>query len=269
MTFRVQPNIVTSTRPDCSQLFFVFTGIIQKVLGLPPLDFLQKARLANRNFVVLKDPSKRGFRCGVSDEIPDLESLFDWQRNYVLGLSHVREVYCIGVSAGAIPAIMAGHYLGAEGVWAFSGRPPSEKWTRQQAPAGFVRNIISKNTRYLRDYARRYRVITSKALANAIEIPADTKLDMSMIDSHLIDQAVAKLNNHNGKTEYRLYYVPSNAPDAYVNQRLADCPGTVSVPVHPPADYPHIHETSWDHNVLSVLNAKGSLSELFPPFASI
>lgn len=261
MALKKYGNIVASTRENCSQMFFIFTGAFQNVAGMSPLDFLQKTGLANRNFIVFRDPYRMAFRRGISDEVPDFPTLLGWQRQYLEGLPHVRDVYSLGVSAGAIPAMLSGHHLAARTVWSFGARPPIEQWAaeydKQKAKDGSLGAFLQ---RCWQKFARRVRMLT--------KTPAKAPFRKNFLDVDLVKNAAEMLKNSNGKTEYRLYYIPSNLTDSFVHELLEDTPGAVSLPIEAPPDYPHMYDPGWDHLVLPVLKAKGELKDLFPPFAS-
>lgn len=262
MALKHYQNIVTSTTEQCSQLFFVFTGVGGRLLLMSPFEFLQNSDLAKRNFVIFKDPRQLGYRQGISAEIPDLNSLYNWQQKFVLDHPFIQEVYCIGVSAGAIPAMIAGHRLGVNTVWSFSARSPSARW-REKYGSARGPNIGVKPwlKEQLRNTAMRLRKLTNTA--------ARERLVKSMIDVEMINDAVAELSAHNGKTEYRLYYANTNPTDIFVHKLMAECPGVTSLPISPPFDSPDRFRPGWDHMILPILNQQGELGQLFPPFASV
>jgi hypothetical protein len=259
MSLTHKNNIVISSREECAQLFYIFTGLYQTVPGLSAMEFLQKTGLANRNFVIFRDPTGSGFKRGVSDEIPDFRSLLKWQHEHRKRLNHVRETYCIGVSAGGIPAIRSGHSLGAATVWCFGARPPSQMVTDRYVARPGRRNSARRIRSRLRGVGRQFARWGARA-------PARSPLKKERIDIELIDQTVVELKSYNGATEYRLYYVPSNANDSYVHDRLIDCPGMASYPVQPSPRYQGVYRKHWDHLVLSVIKDNGDLADLFPVF---
>ena len=261
MVLKKYDNMVTSTRKNCSQMFFIYTGAFQNVAGMSPLDFLQQTGLANRNFIVFRDPYRVAFRRGISEEVNDFPALLDWQTQYLADLPHVKEIYCLGVSAGGIPAILSGHHHEAKTVWSFGARPPVEDWATEydrQKTRGDT--LLGRVQLYGKKLARKLRMLT--------KTPAKAPFRIGVVDTELIKRAAEDLKAANGKTEYRLYYIPSNLTDVYVHGFLKDSPGAVSMPIEPPPDYPHMYEPGWDHLVLPVLKAKGDLKDLFPPFAS-
>lgn len=229
-----EPNrdIVFRTKENCAQLFFLFTGLFRNLIGMRPLEFVSQARLINRNLMVLRDPTHSGFQDGLSDAIPDLDSLVDWQREFIDSMHHVTDVYCVGVSAGSLAAMYAGHQLGAKTVWTFGARPPP---TKEQ-----LRYRLKEGTK--------------------------PEFDIRDLDYGYIGRVIDTLSTPNAETEYRLYYVSSNEKDSYVHDLLKVCPHTISCAVEPPPGYEHPGMQEWDHSVLTILNARGELSGIFPPF---
>ena len=112
-------NIVVRTREGCAQLFFVYAGA-RGMPGLPGLAFMKKSGLADRNLVLLRDPHLANFARGVGGGIDSVEALVDWQFELIGALPHVSEVYCLGNSMGGYAAVLAGHLLGVQQVFAFS-----------------------------------------------------------------------------------------------------------------------------------------------------
>jgi hypothetical protein len=262
MTLKHHQNIVTSTTEQCSQLFFVFTGLGGRLLLMSPFEFLQQTGLAKRNFVIFKDPLQLGYRQGISAQIPNLDALHDWQREFIRERPYIRDVYCIGVSAGAIPAMISGHRLRVNTVWSFSARSPSRLWTKKYGSARPQNSGVKPWLRQkLKNASMRLRKMTNR--------PARERFDKSLIDVEFINDSAVELSQHNGKTEYRLLYADTNATDIFVHQLLAECPGVTSLPVSPPSDSPDRFRPGWDHMLLPILHQQGGLGQLFPPFAPV
>ena len=242
--YKTYENIVAITRENCSQLFLLYSGLMRTVGGMRALGFLKKSALDNRNVVMFIDPYKTGFRRGVSEEIPSLDALVNWQREYCKGLPHVKEVYCIGVSAGAFPAIYSGYYLKADAVWTFGARPPAEKYWGQDPEA----LLFEKATRPID--------------------PNRDPLEECMIDPYIITTVRSLLSTPNGVTQYHLYFAPSNECDTLAHTLISDLPATHSYPIVAPDDYPHNQGPNWDHKLLPIIQHMGGLPELFPPFGA-
>jgi hypothetical protein len=236
-------NIVAIKHEECSQLFFLYSGLQRTIGGMRALGFLKKSGLENRNVVMLIDPHKAGFRRGISDELQTLDDLVGWQREYLERQSHIKDVYCIGVSAGGYAAIYSGYHLKAQSVWAFAARSPAPEYWGQDPEA------------LLRDQAAR---------------PFDPDGDLlehCMLDSEIITTVRDLLSVPNGVTEYNLYYAPSNYCDSLAHTLISDLPGTTSYPITAPDDYPHATGPNWDHKLLPIIQHMGGLPDLFPPFA--
>jgi hypothetical protein len=262
MALKHYQNIVTSTTEHCSQLFFVFTGVGGRLLRMSPFEFLQETNLAKRNFVIFKDPRQFGYRQGISAEIPNLDAMHDWQRKFVLQRPHIRDVYCIGVSAGAIPAMLAGHRLRVNTVWSFSARSPSARWRKKYGNAHLQNSTVKPWLKEkLKDTAMQLRKLTNR--------PARERFDKSLIDLDFINDAVIDLSEHNRKTEYRLLYANTNPTDVFVHNLLANCPGVTPLPISPPSDCPDRFRPGWDHMILPILHRQGGLGQLFPAFAPV
>ena len=121
-------NIVSLVRPNCSQLFFVYAGGLGMVEGMNQMTFLQSSGLLRRNVTFLRDPETKFFDQGVSPDIPDLESVLDWHKEYIASLPHVTEVYCMGNSFGGWSAMFFGYMLAVERVYALS---PAGVWGKE------------------------------------------------------------------------------------------------------------------------------------------
>jgi hypothetical protein len=119
--FRGNEPLTLIRRDDCAQLFLLYGGRTQVVL-IHPLEFMKQTGLLNRNVVMIRDLNNICYQRGVSPTIADIPAFLQWQNAIVASLPHVREVYCVGSSAGAYAALLSGHFLKAKGVWAFA--PP-------------------------------------------------------------------------------------------------------------------------------------------------
>ena len=112
-------DIPVHVRETSDRLFFVYTGQAKSLL-MNPQTFCQKAGLFDHNLVVFEDPFVAYYAKGVSDSVNTFEALLDWERGLRQRLSHVRRTFCLGTSMGAFAAILHGHALCAEVVWAFA-----------------------------------------------------------------------------------------------------------------------------------------------------
>ena len=260
MSIEANENIVIYTRKNCSQLFLIFTGMGGQMLLMSPFDFLRDSGLATRNLMIFRDPQQLGYIRGISDDIPSLDSLGDLLERFLANHPHIEEVYCIGVSAGAIAAMLLGHRLRARTVWSFSARSPSELWKQRYGSQS------GREPTFKQKVKRRLRVANEKC-RRLLNIEAKERLNESLIDVDSIRQAARDLMQPNGCSEYRLFYATSNPTDTFIHQQFVDCPGVVSFPVVPPNSYTDRYKPGWDHMILPILQSEGKLGELFPAFA--
>ena len=129
-----EPGFATLLNPECSQLFYVFTGNAV-ALQMPVRDFLLHTGLANRNAVIFQESSVSKallewrfpphgandfYRYGLTDEVASIEALLGWQRGFMAANPHISEVYALGTSVGAFSAIIFGHQLRVSNVYAFA-----------------------------------------------------------------------------------------------------------------------------------------------------
>jgi hypothetical protein len=238
-------NIVAIKHEECSQLFFLFSGLQRTIGGMRALGFLKKSGLENRNVVMFIDPHKAGYRKGISAELKTLDDVVQWQRDYCTRMPHVKDVYSIGVSAGSFPSIYAAYHLKATAAWTFGARPQGQQFWGQDPEA----------------------LLIEQAARN--EDPNESPLDYCMFDEEIIMIVRDLLRKSNGITQYHLYYSPSNYCDSLAHTFLSDLPGTVAHPITAPADYPHATGPNWDHKVLPIIQHMGWLSDVFPPFAQV
>ena len=110
----------TLVRKHCRQLFFVFAGSGGQIM-MDPSAFLRASGLLRRNLVLLRDAAQARYR--YSRDVADLLRLVEWQRKELAELDHVTEVHCLGASLAGYSALVSGHLLCADGVWAFA--PPT------------------------------------------------------------------------------------------------------------------------------------------------
>ncbi len=91
---------------------------------LDPRQFFQQTRLIERNVVFLRDDGCSYYQRGV----PSLESfdtLLGWHHELRDSMPYVQRLFCLGTSMGAYAAILFGHLLKVEQVWAFA--PPTSR----------------------------------------------------------------------------------------------------------------------------------------------
>lgn len=123
--------LVTRIRSGCSQLFLLFSGQGEALsrytlTEAPPAPdeelsgFMTSAGLHRRNIAILRDLLGRYYTAGVSFDLPTIETLTAWLRDFRARLTHVEEQYTMGTSMGAFAAIAYGYALGVKEVFAFA-----------------------------------------------------------------------------------------------------------------------------------------------------
>jgi hypothetical protein len=115
----VDTGVLTRVRQDSDQLCYVFAGVRRGLMG-NPMPFLQQTGLLTRNVAFFVDPVEGYYQRGVNARLDSYDRLLDWQRTFRHGLPHVRRLFCLGTSMGGYAAVLFGHALCADEVWAFS-----------------------------------------------------------------------------------------------------------------------------------------------------
>jgi hypothetical protein len=108
---------------------------------------VKESGLVGKNFVVLRDVRRRCYQRGISDELSSIPKIHRWMQDYVAQQDHVRRVFCLGTSWGGYAALVFGHLLKAEMVWAFA--PATYLYWAGQ-PYRDVRTILSEGNRVTR-----------------------------------------------------------------------------------------------------------------------
>jgi hypothetical protein len=261
-------NAVLIRREGCSQLFLVFTGIHARVFGLGPLEFIRKAGLDDRNLVILNDPATSGFLAGCSETIDSFEALLAWQREIVADMPHVRHVHTIGISSGALAAILSASLLGGESSWIFGPRMHS---LRQLATTERARGAGTDYELALTDRLLLSAQTWQARLRNLLRMTARESLPPPpVVDAWLRDfqPMLSQLKTANSAV-HNLYYVPTNPIDSMIVDHLSrHCPGIRLHVVTPPDDYPREAQRrpGWDHLIIPIMIARQQLHSLFPPF---
>ena len=106
-------------RPSSNQLFLVYTGQHQRLMGDPAV-FLSQSRLLERNVVMFRAKPGSFYHQGISASINSVESFVAWQRALCAEMRHIERVFCVGTSMGGYAALRFGYHLGVEAVWALS-----------------------------------------------------------------------------------------------------------------------------------------------------
>jgi hypothetical protein len=111
--------LVVWGRENSSQLYYIFHGMAGG-LGIQPLTVLRETGLLRTNLVLLKDYYRFFYQAGLSAEITDNDAIIARLRRCREELPHVRQTYCSGPSSGGYAAILFGHYLQVDVVYAFA-----------------------------------------------------------------------------------------------------------------------------------------------------
>jgi len=109
---------ICPVRPECNQLIYLYQGRAH-ALFMSPLRFLKLSQARRRNLVMLRDLDKNHYHGPLSEDWPNIEASIEQQRKIQAKFTHTTETYCTGTSAGGYAAILFGHYLKADIVYAF------------------------------------------------------------------------------------------------------------------------------------------------------
>jgi hypothetical protein len=181
--------LVVWERENSSQLGYVFHGMAG-ALGIQPLTVLRETGLIHASLVLLKDYYRFFYHAGLNREIMDVDAIIARLRRCREELPHVRQTFCFGPSAGGYAAILFGHYLQVDVVYAF-------------APA----TVIDLDD--LKKYGGRK--------------------DVSRIPEQHRDLA-RLLAKYNGRTRYKILYCESYGRDRTFAEHLQDLPGVELYP---------------------------------------
>jgi hypothetical protein len=121
--------LIVWERENSSQLCYFFHGMagpeMMKPLkdfdvdGLQPLTVLRETGLIHTNVILLKDYYRFFYQAGLNPKVTNVDAVIACLRKCREELPHVRQTYCFGPSAGGYAAILFGHYLYVDVVYAF------------------------------------------------------------------------------------------------------------------------------------------------------
>lgn len=184
--FDAHPERAIVVRPQATspQLFYVFQG---RGMGLmmEPMEFLRETGLLHANLVMLRDYHRCFYHRGLNAELPDVDAIRARLAACRAAMSHVRQSFCMGSSAGGYAAILFGHYLGVDAVYAFA--------PQTRLDLKLLRQLTARDDGALFPSAHR---------------------DLALL-----------LAQGNGRTQYDLFYSQGNATDRRFAERLRRCPG--------------------------------------------
>jgi hypothetical protein len=181
--------LIVWPRENSSRLYYAFHGMAGG-LGIEPLTVLRESGLIHNNLVLLKDYYRFFYQAGLNQNINDTDSIIARLRKCCEELPHVRQTFCFGPSSGGYAAILFGHYLEVDAVYAF-------------AP------VTQINLNDLRKYGGRK--------------------DISRIREEHRDLA-RLLSKHNGRTTYKLFYCDGAKRDRIYAEHLQGLPGVELCP---------------------------------------
>ena len=172
-------------RPRCAQLFVIFAARRDPDdTFVEAGDFLQLSGLAGRNLILVRDPYEVNYERGVAPHLGSSAALAAWIREKRAEMTHVRDVHCLGHSSGGYGALLFGHLIGADSVFAFSPRPASPRgagWAKQSlvdllaASNGVTRYRICFSVEHEADrlFAERFASCPGVTLDRRTEFGAD------------------------------------------------------------------------------------------------
>jgi hypothetical protein len=242
-----EKNAVQVWRDDSKVLLIVFSGIFP-IAGVAPFDFIRETPYLRSNLLYLSDFYRSGYKKGLSENLPALETVIQWITEKIDRQS-IEEVAVVGASSGALPGLVCAAQLGVRKAWAFGPRPPADNLFKPMSEKGPA--IVGMH------YYRR-RIMGQ--FARATRKPASDWFRTKDVDWDLVERQAAFLSQYTpaaGESErsYVVYYVESNKVDAAVTAHLSDCPGIRTVNIDPPLDRcgDWIYQPGWDHSVIQVM----------------
>jgi len=181
--------LIVWERENSSQLYYAFHGMAGG-LGIQPLTVLRETGLIHNNLVLLKDYYRFFYHAGLNQEITDVDGIIARLQRCREELPYVRQTFCFGPSAGGYAAILFGHFLQVDVVYAF-------------APVTLI------NLDDLKKYGGRK--------------------DVSRITEQHRDLALL-LAKHNGRTRYKIFYCERSPRDRAYAEHLQGLPGVELYP---------------------------------------
>lgn len=205
-------SIVTWKREQSDQLFYVFAG---RGMGLmiEPMAFFRETGLFDTNFVMMRDFQRFFYHAGLSRELPDIDAI----RRRLLAcreeMPQVTESFCLGSSMGGHAAIVFGHHLKVDTVFAFGPQTLID-----------LRRLLA----------------------------ATGRTDASVFPEAHRDLRVL-LGDHNGRTEYKIFYCADFEKDRRSAERLRGLPGVELFP-----------QEGNSHTVVKEMQERGLLRDVLP-----
>ncbi len=220
-------NYFLEKHPESDLLIISFTGFGGGLMSSPH-DFFSTTLLMGCNRILIKDPSRRLCLGGIGGESNSLERLRERLQKDMEEIG-ARRTFCIGTSGGGFPAILFGHLLQVQTVYAFS--PITMAGIRQGFRLGNWKRLL----RYIRRYS--YQII------NMYRLPP-------RVWRYFYLKKI--LQHHNGVTRYQIFVGNEVREDILMAIELEELPG-VTITSLPCAS----------HNVVKHLIRTRQLFELF------
>jgi hypothetical protein len=181
--------LIVWERENSSQLYYMFHGMAGG-LGIQPLTVLRESGLIHHNLVLVKDYYRFFYQAGLNREITDVDAIIARLRRCREELPHAQQTFCCGPSSGGYAAILFGHYLQADIVYAF-------------APVTLI------DLHDLKKYGGRK--------------------DISRITEEQRDLALL-LAKHNGRTRYKIFFCDCHIRDLTYAEHIQHLPGVELYP---------------------------------------
>jgi hypothetical protein len=176
-------------RETSTRLYYVFHGMAGG-LGIQPLTVLRETGLIQNNLVLLKDHYRFFYHAGLNPQITGLDAVIAVLRRCREELPYVRQTFCSGPSSGGYAAILFGHYLQVDVVYAFS-------------PVTLINFDDLKKFGGCKDVSR----------------ISEEHRDLALL-----------LANYNGCTTYKIFYCEGHVRDRKYAERLRDLNGVELCP---------------------------------------
>jgi len=113
-------ELVMSPKGDTRRVAIVFTGLAERVSGLPATVFDRLLASAGYQSIFLRDRSRCGFACGIGSLAPTARDTIDILRERIASPDR-EELLVIGASGGGFSSLHYGIELGADRIIVFSG----------------------------------------------------------------------------------------------------------------------------------------------------
>jgi hypothetical protein len=169
-----KPVSITRFRPECRQLLFLYQGGAG-MFFMPPMRFLRLSGANKRNLSMLRDSGTSYYHGDLHPDCANIEATIKQQKQIKRQCSHATEYYCSGTSMGAYAAMLFGHYLEADIVYAFGAQSeinpaivdPALSIPREHRDLALLLSNWNGRTRYRMYYAEGFAPDREAALRMA------------------------------------------------------------------------------------------------------